>query len=99
MPGNEPPIKIDYTEDGDAWNAVITDARGKAVISFRYTYKNTPQPKTGGVTAGVYKRADEDYKGKHVVTPKSPTQLEKEKLDEWERNTLIEQATRPYEAP
>ncbi len=70
------------------------------MATFRYnSVKPKKLKKTAGVTKGVYKRADEDYKGSGVVSPKSPAKLNAEDLAEWERKNLIEQATRPYEFP
>jgi hypothetical protein len=88
------PVHIDFKENGD-WTAIISDKKGKAVISFSY-HVTTPL-KSGGIAGGAYKPADEDFKGKGVVNPKTPERMAAEAEAEWIKKNAIEQGTRPYE--
>lgn len=93
-------LHVDYQESDSSWTAKIKDDNGIVMATFRYnSVKPKKLKKTSGVTRGVYKKADEDYKGTGVVSPKSPAKLNAEDEAEWYKKTLIEQATKPYEFP
>ena len=93
-------LNVDYEESSHSWTAKIKDENGNVMATFRYnSVKPKKAKKTSGVTAGAYGRADENYKGVGVVSPKTPAKLNAEAMAEWERKTLIEGATKPYERP
>lgn len=100
MASNEPPLSIDYYEGSDSWKATLTDEHGRVVVAFKYHKTLKPskdKKKTAGVVGGAYKKPPEDGKSTSaIITPKTPSQLESEALEDWERKTLIEQSTRRY---
>ena len=93
-------LNVEYQESSNSWTAQVKDVDGNVTATFRYNaVKSTKAKKTSGVVGGSDKRADEDYKGTGVVSPKTPLKVAAEAQADWERKNLIEMATKPYEAP
>ena len=84
---------MSFTEVDNSIVATLEDKKGEVLATFRYDPRPIQSGSGSGVTKGAYQMANEDYKSSRIVTPKTAVELNAEDLAEWQRKTLIEQAT------